>query len=223
MAKTLNVYSAKKATKDTMQTPKEFSEAINEALLAHAIHVYQDRRHPGLSKAQTRGEVSLTKAKMYRQKGTGNARHGAASAPIFVGGGKAHGPKGVKRVLEMPKKMRQKALKVAWAAKQSEDKVVIVSDLGTIKNTKGAQELIDKIVQGEGKEGWRKMTLFLSDSNAAMYRYFKNIKAVHPEKYANANAYSVFRGGLVVVDQEALQKTKRETVKKTAKSKKTEK
>lgn len=206
MAKTLNVYSAKKSAKETMQTPKEFAEPVNEALLAQAIHVYQDRRHPGLSKAQTRGEVNITKAKIYRQKGTGNARHGAASAPIFVGGGKAHGPKGVKRVLELPKKMRQKALRVAWAAKQSEDKVVIASDLGSIQNTKSAQQLVDRIAQGQGTDGWRKITLFLSDNNAAQYRYFKNVKDVHPEKYTNANAYSVFRGGLVVVDQEALQK-----------------
>lgn len=222
MAKTLNVYSAKKTAKSsTMQLPKEFAEPINEALLSQAIHIYRDRRHPGLATAKTRGEVNITKAKIYRQKGTGNARHGAASAPIFVGGGKAHGPKGVKRMLEMPKKMRRKALKVALAAKQNAGQVVVVSDLDSVANTKSAQELVNKVSNGQGKDGWKKMTLFLSDSNAAMYRYFKNIESVYTEKYTNANAYSVFTGGLIAVDQDALSKVEtKKTAKKTIKAEK---
>lgn len=215
MAKTLNIYSAKKTVKPaTAGVPTEFTGDLNEALLTQALHVYRDRRHAGLSTAKTRGEVNITKAKIYRQKGTGGARHGAASAPIFVGGGKAHGPKGIKRVLELPKKMRQRALKAAWVAKQQDDKVVLVSDLNSIDSTKSAQELVNKIVEGQGKTGWSKITLFISDNNAPVYRYFKNIKEVNSEKYTNANAYSVFFGGLVAVDSEAFPK---KTTKKTTK------
>jgi len=217
MSNTISVFSTKKTSKTSnIKTPKEFCEPVNEVLLSQAIHVYRDRKHLGLSKVQTRGEVTLTTAKMYRQKGTGNARHGAASAPIFVGGGKAHGPKGVKRVLHLPIKMRRKALLSAWSAKQSLDKVALVADLKGIKSTKDAQVLVDKILNEKEQKNWKKITLFLSDANANLYRFFKNIALVKVEKYSNANAYSVFRGGFIVVDQESLTKEKAPTRKASA-------
>lgn len=211
MAKTLNIYSAKNLKSTTMPLPKEFSEPMNADILAQAIHVYADRMHPGNSRTKTRGEMNMTKAKVYSQKGTGNARHGAKSAPIFVGGGKAHGPKGIKRTLEMPVKMRRKALSVAWSAKNGASKLAVVSDLDSVKSTKAAQDLVTAVEKGQGSDGWKKMTLFLSDSNKEAHRFFKNIKSVVIEKYSNANAYSVYRGGFVMVDEEALPKTKVKT------------
>ncbi len=210
MAKTITTYSANSKTKKpkSIPLPKEFAEPVNKALLAQAIHVYRDRRHAGLSKTMTRGEINITKAKIYRQKGTGNARHGASSAPIFVGGGKAHGPKGVKRVLELPKKMKRKALSSAWGAKHLAGKIAIVEGLGSIKSTKEAHDLIGKVVDGQGKEGWKKITLYLSGENAQVYRFFKNVEGLKVEKYSNANAYAVFFGGLIVVDQKVFEKPK---------------
>lgn len=63
------------------------------SVVARAVRVYRSNQRQGTGAAQTRATVSLTKRKVYRQKGTGNARHGAKSAPIFVGGGVTHGPK----------------------------------------------------------------------------------------------------------------------------------
>src|SRR5690554_4960009 len=71
-----------------------FGQKANPTLLAQAVRVYLSNLRQGTSKVKTRSEVSRTRAKWYRQKGTGNARHGARSAPIFVGGGVAHGPNG---------------------------------------------------------------------------------------------------------------------------------
>src|SRR3990170_7427665 len=118
----LTIYSAKGTRKGSTNLPKSFIEKENLALLSQAVRVYEDRKHPGLSKVKTRGEVTASTRKIYRQKGTGGARHGAISAPIFVGGGIAHGPKGVKRILSLPKKMRKKALisSLNWKLKDSE-------------------------------------------------------------------------------------------------------
>lgn len=129
----LNVYSQNGTKKTSINMPKDLIEKENRTLLAQAIRVYESGKHPGLSKVKTRGEVRASKRKIYRQKGTGQARHGAKSAPIFVGGGKAHGPKGVKRVLSLPRKMRQKALKIALSMKAGEKRLVVIDGVGSLK------------------------------------------------------------------------------------------
>ena len=77
----------------TVELPAEIFEVEVNTGLMHQAYVRQmANARLGTHKVKSRGEVDLTKAKWYRQKGTGRARHGARSAPIFVGGGVAHGP-----------------------------------------------------------------------------------------------------------------------------------
>jgi large subunit ribosomal protein L4 len=83
----------------------------------------------GTHKAKGRSEVSRTGAKAYRQKGTGNARHGSKRAPIFVGGGVAHGPLPRKYTKQMPRKMRRAALRSALSAKEENEAIVLVDEL----------------------------------------------------------------------------------------------
>lgn len=86
------------------------------------------RRRRGTHKTKTRSEISLTKKKMWRQKGTGRARHGAASAPQFVGGGKAHGPVVRSHAIDLPKKVRALALKHALSSKAKAERLVILDE-----------------------------------------------------------------------------------------------
>src|SRR3989344_4194294 len=85
-----------KGTKLTSMTVADglFAAKINQALMDQAVRVYLSSQRRGLAKSKRRGEVKVTKAKVWRQKGTGRARHGSRNAPVFVGGGKAHGPTG---------------------------------------------------------------------------------------------------------------------------------
>jgi large subunit ribosomal protein L4 len=83
----------------------------------------------GTAKAKTRAEVNGTTAKIYRQKGTGRARHGAKTAPIFVGGGRAHPPRPRKYTKKMPKKMRRKAIRCALSGLMRDDQLVFVDKL----------------------------------------------------------------------------------------------
>ncbi len=88
-----------------------FSLEVSPSLLAQAIHIYRENSHRGVSKTKTRGEIDMTKHKVYKQKGTGNARHGAKSSPIYVGGGVAFGPTGYKTSpMSLNQKMKVKAL-----------------------------------------------------------------------------------------------------------------
>lgn len=106
-----------------------FGAALNRDLLHQAVMVVDAHRNRKAGRAKSRGEVSMTTAKMYRQKGLGRARHGSRSAPVFVGGGAAFPPQGDRRVLAMPKKARQAALYSALSALAKRGKVLVIEGL----------------------------------------------------------------------------------------------
>jgi len=201
----LTIYSAKGTRKGSTNLPKSFIEKENLALLSQAVRVYEDRKHPGLSKVKTRGEVSASTRKIYRQKGTGGARHGAISAPIFVGGGVAHGPKGVKRKLSLPKKIKEKALGVALSLKASEGQLLVVDGLSNLKKTKEVNNLINKIAEKEGIKGTFKFIFALSDKNKEVEKVVRNIEKINVLPFRNLNAHQVYLGGILIVDKEALE------------------
>lgn len=99
-----------KAIKEVEISQKKLPQTINLKLLNHYVRVYLNNQHLGTKAVKTRGEVSGSTRKIYRQKGTGRARHGDIKAPIFVGGGIAHGPKPTKKRLKINKKQIRLAL-----------------------------------------------------------------------------------------------------------------
>lgn len=121
----LSVYSIEGKELKTIELPKEvFAVAENKSLLAQAVRVYLINQRQGNVKVKTRGEVVGSTRKIYRQKGTGKARHGAIKAPIFVGGGVAHGPKQKDYNLKFNKKEKKIALYGALSAKLKEKKII---------------------------------------------------------------------------------------------------
>jgi large subunit ribosomal protein L4 len=107
--------------------PEEIFEAEVNVGLMHQAYVRQmanSRR--GTHKVKTRAEVNISKAKIYRQKGTGRARHGSRNAPIFVGGGQAFGPKPRSYRQDMPKRMRRQAIRSALSALVRDEQLVLL-------------------------------------------------------------------------------------------------
>src|ERR1700749_4183386 len=97
--------------------------------LIQRVVVWQlDKRRRGQHKVLTRAEVNRTKKKMYKQKGTGQARHGARSAPLFVGGAKAMGPVNHSHEFDLPKKVKALGLKHALSAKAKAGSIVILDE-----------------------------------------------------------------------------------------------
>jgi large subunit ribosomal protein L4 len=95
--------------------------------LIHRMVRYQTlKRMAGTHHAQDRSEVAVTGKKMYKQKGTGGARHGDKSAPQFRGGGKAFGPKPRSHAIDMPKKVRALALRHALSSKAKAGEIVVI-------------------------------------------------------------------------------------------------
>ncbi len=101
------------------------------------------KRRAGTHKVLTRGEINRTKKKVYRQKGTGQARHGARSAPLYVGGAKAMGPVQHSHAFDLPKKVRALGLKHALSAKAKGGSLIVIDSAKaeTIKTKDLAQRL----------------------------------------------------------------------------------
>ncbi len=101
---------------------------IRDDILQRAVKWQLSLRQAGTHKTLGRSEVSRTKKKFGRQKGGGGARHGARSAPIFVGGGVAHGPRVRSHATQLPKKVRALALKHALSSKLGAQRLVILDE-----------------------------------------------------------------------------------------------
>lgn len=101
-------------------------EEINTGLIHQAYVRQLSNARLGTHSTLTRAEVDRTTAKMYRQKGTGRARHGSRKAPIFVGGGQAHGPKPHKYTKDMPRQMRRAVIRHLLSALINDNQLVLV-------------------------------------------------------------------------------------------------
>jgi len=124
------VMNAAGAEVSKVDLPADIFEAKINVGLMHQAYVRQmANARQGSHKTLSRGEVRMTGAKWYRQKGTGRARHGAQSAPIFVGGGLAHGPKPRDYSKKMPKKMRRGAIRSTLSTLVRDDQLVLVDRL----------------------------------------------------------------------------------------------
>ena len=106
-----------------------FETPVNVSLMHQAMVRQLANARLGMHKTKSRGEVNRTKSKWYRQKGTGRARHGSRNAPLFVGGGVAHGPKPRRYTKKMPRKMRRAALRSALSVKAMEDQILVLDAL----------------------------------------------------------------------------------------------
>ncbi|OGK53587.1 50S ribosomal protein L4 [Candidatus Roizmanbacteria bacterium RIFCSPLOWO2_01_FULL_45_11] len=116
--------------KGTISLPASiFSVTASEQLIAQSVRVYQANQRQGGAKVKTRGDVAGSRRKIWRQKGTGRARHGDRYAPIFVGGGIAHGPVPRDFSLSMSKKMRRKALSAVLTKLYNQGNIVVVDGL----------------------------------------------------------------------------------------------
>lgn len=99
-----------------------------EDLIARMVRYQLDKRRAGTHKTKDRAEIARTGKKMYKQKGTGNARHGSARVPQFRGGGRAFGPVVRSHMHDMPKKVRALALKHALSAKARDGGLIIFAN-----------------------------------------------------------------------------------------------
>ncbi len=120
-----------KAAGDITLADEVFAVEPRADIVARVVNWQLAKRRAGTHRVKSRGEIKATGAKMYRQKGTGNARHGPRSVVQFRGGGVVHGPTVRDHGYSLPKKVRKLGLKSALSAKVAEGKVIVVDELKT--------------------------------------------------------------------------------------------
>jgi len=157
------------------------------------------KRQRGTHDVKNRGEITRTGKKMYRQKGTGSARHGSARVNLFRGGGRAFGPTPRSHAIELPKKVRALALKHALSAK-AQDGGIIVLDKATIEagKTKQLREHFDKL-------GLTNALIIDGAEIEASFRLAaRNIPNIDVLPVAGINVYDILRRHTLVLTRAAL-------------------
>ena len=127
-----------KAAGDIDLNDAVFGLPVRKDLLSRMVNYQLAKRRAGTHKIKGRSEITATGAKMFRQKGTGRARHGDAKVSQFRGGGRAFGPTPRDHGHKLPKKVRALALKTALSAKQADGKLIILDD-AAVKSPKTSE------------------------------------------------------------------------------------
>jgi len=204
----VDVYTIQGTKKAQTTLPKEYGGKVNKAAIAQAVRVYEDGTHKRLPKTKTRSQVRISTRKIYKQKGTGGARHGAKSAPIFVGGGTAHGPKGIKRELKLPRAVKSVSLRSALILKADEGKLVLIEGVSKLAKTKEFSNLYKKIIP-EGQ----KAIFCVSAVNGKAMNFVRNVENVSVKLFANLNTYDIVRTNWLLVDNDIFFAKSEKTVK----------
>jgi large subunit ribosomal protein L4 len=151
MAK-VKVYNLKRESVGDIELSDDvFGVEVNEALIYDVLKAQLASRRSGTAKTKGRAEVAGSTRKLYRQKGTGAARHGAIRAMTYVGGGKAHGPQPRSYAYRPPRQMRAGAMRSALSAKLKEGNLTVVDkfELKEVK-TKGVASALKQLNAPKG-------------------------------------------------------------------------
>ena len=169
-------------------------------LLARMVNWQLAKRRAGTHKVQGRSDVTGTTQRMYRQKGTGRARHGPPKVSQFRGGGRAFGPVLRDHAHKLPKKVRKLALKTALSAKVADGKLVILDAAKTDSPKTG--ELVRKL----GALGWSSaLVIGGTVLDESFRRAASNIPGVDVLPEQGANVYDILRRDTLVLTKDAVE------------------
>ena len=156
------------------------------------------KRRSGQHKVLTRAEVNRTKKKLYKQKGTGQARHGARSAPLFVGGAKAMGPVAHSHEFDLPKKVRSLGLKHALSSKAKSGSIVVLDE------AKSKAIKTGDLAKQFGKLGLQSALVVDGTFDKNFELSARNLSHVALVPAAGLNVYDIIRRDKLVLTKAAL-------------------
>ena len=175
---------------------------VNHKLIKSVIDWQLNHAKPRVAKTKQRNQIKGSTKKIVAQKGSGGARHASKKAPLFVGGGVAHGPKGaIYKVKKINKKVRKLALAQTLSKKNSDKNLYILADVKKeIKKTKEFNKFLEK----------NKLTnaLIISDSDSLknINKSARNIKNVKLIKQEGTNIYDLFKYKNVIMTSSSVKK-----------------
>lgn len=180
--------------------PTDFAPRISKQLLHDAVVMYQANERQGSHQTKSRGMVAGSTKKMYRQKGTGNARAGSKRSGIRRGGGHIFAKVNRDYGYRLPRKALQTATRMALAAKVRDEELVIIDELSFVEpKTKDMVSVIKHV----GCEGGT-LLVATASYDSKVYRSARNLAGVAIAPAGEINAYSVLRSRRVLVTKAAL-------------------
>lgn len=184
----------------TIDLPAEIFEAkVNKGLMHQAYVRQMANARLGTHKVKRRSEVKVTTKKMYRQKGTGRARHGSESATQFVGGGRPMGPQPRDYTLDMPKKMRRAAIRSVLTALANDDQLVFVDRLAVdTPKTKDMKRILSALA------GESSTLVLIAERNDNVQRSVNNLADAKTLRASYLNIRDLLQYDKVIVPLDAL-------------------
>jgi len=163
-------------------------------ILHRVVRWQRARAQAGTHKVKTRSETSYSTKKIYRQKGTGGARHGDRNAPIFRKGGVYKGPTPRSHAHDLPKKVRALGLRHALSAKAGSGKLIVL-DTAAMADGKTAQ-----LAKAAKELGWKKVLIIDgAEVNEQFARAARNIEGIDVLPSMGANVYDILRRDTLVI------------------------
>lgn len=196
--------------------PAEIAPHINKQLLHDVVVMYQSNLRQGSAKSKSRSEVSGTTKKMYRQKGTGNARAGSRRSNVRRGGGRAFPKRPTDHSYRLPRKAVQSATRMAVATRIQDGNLVVVDEL---KFEAPKTQQMAKVLSALGLAG-QSALVATNGYDVNVYKSARNIDRVSVLPVAELNALAVLTPGKMLVTKAALEAFRAQS--KKAKSGKSE-
>ena len=173
---------------------------VRKGLLYYMVRYQQAKKRAGTHGSKTRGMVRGSTRKIYRQKGTGRARHGDRKANIFVGGGQVFGPNPRDYSYNMPRSARRRGLQSAIVYKSKEGDLLALESLNWSEpKTKNALKLFEKL-------GATSALLVLEDRNEVIEKSVRNLPGFKVLPVAGVNVYDILNHDKLIFTQAALEK-----------------
>ncbi|MBO6587466.1 MAG: 50S ribosomal protein L4 [Gracilimonas sp.] len=200
----LDIYKidGKKSSKKAELSDAIFAIEPNETVLYEDVRRHMANKRQGTAKTKERSEVTGSTKKMYRQKGTGNARRGDIKSPLLRKGGTVFGPKPRDYGFKMNKKTRQLARKSALSLKAANEGIIVVQDFSfdEPKTSQVADMLAAFEVAG------KKALILTSETDMIVYKSARNIPGVQVLEGYKPNTYQIMNADVIVIQESAVAK-----------------
>lgn len=176
-----------------------FGLEVRADILHRVVRWQRNNAQAGTHKVKTRSEVNYSTKKIYRQKGTGGARHGARSAPIFRGGGVYKGPVVRSHGHELTKKFRKLGLRHALSAKMAAGELVVIENADTEGKTAALAKQVANL-------GWKRALIIDGVTvNEGFLKAAKNIEGLDILPSMGANVYDILKRDTLVITKAGLE------------------
>ncbi len=186
-----------------------FNAEVNEPVLYQVIKSYLANKRQGTSKTKGRAEVSGGGRKPWRQKGTGRARAGSNTSPIWVRGGKAFGPDPRDYYTVIPKRLKKIALVSALSSRAKEEKIIVVDE---VECKEPKTKLITQMLEALAVSGKKNLLVVDTSGSKNIYLSGRNIKGLEIKPISEINAYDVVNNENIIFGGEKLIATVEEVV-----------